>query len=287
LNAGAKFFLYERYNHLFFQKYFDLQMKQGRTILLLLTAIFLLTEIFFNYIVLTNGDDDLLGAGTKTLFFLLFILLFSKRLNWAKWVLSISLILYGILCIMVGFELMAAFYLIGVYHIFFGVYIHKSKALSVFRNDEIKTADTNEDSESFVNTQVVQPKKEYQYPTLVRRYKALLIDSLLVLFTLVLIMVTVQDSDVRTPIMVSSAFIILLSYEPLLTSYSKTVGQRIMKIRVGRRDSPLEKINLLSAYMRWFTKTLLGWLSFVTIHFNSERRAIHDLVSDSVVTNEE
>jgi uncharacterized RDD family membrane protein YckC len=87
--------------------------------------------------------------------------------------------------------------------------------------------------------------------------------------------------------MVASAALILLTYEPILTAYSRTIGQRVMKIRVGRQENPLERINLLHAYIRWFTKGLLGWISFVTINFNPEHRAIHDMASDSVMVNEE
>jgi len=261
-------------------------MRQGRTILLLLMTIFLITEIFFNYIVLTNGDGDFIGTTTKTVIFLLFILLFSKRLTWAKWILSISLVLYGLLCLLVGFELMAAFYFIGIYDIFFGVYIHKSKALGAFRKDNVEIDQTVQATET-TDKRVPVINHEQLYPRLVKRYQALLIDGLLILFTLIIIMVIVQDSDMRTPIMVSSALIILLTYEPFLTSYSKTVGQRLMRIRVGRYEDPGRRISLLNAYLRWFTKGLLGWISFITIHFNPERRAIHDLVSDSVMTNEE
>jgi uncharacterized RDD family membrane protein YckC len=263
-------------------------MRQGRTILLLLTTIFVVTEIFFNYIVLTDGDGDLFGAFIKTFIFLLFILLFTKRLNWAKWTLSILLILYGLLCLLAGLESGAVFYFIGLYDIFFGIYIHKSKALGAFRKDNIETPQAIETAESPKDIEaILSSGQEYQYPRLIKRYKALLIDGLLLLFTLIAIMVIVQNSDLRTPIMVSSAFIILLTYEPFLTSYSKTVGQRLMKIRVGRHGNPLERINLLNAYIRWFIKGLLGWVSFITIHSNPERRAIHDIASDSVMINEE
>jgi len=60
-----------------------------------------------------------------------------------------------------------------------------------------------------------------------------------------------------------------------------------MKIKVGKHDNPGEKIGLLNAYIRWFTKSLLGWLSFITINFNQEHRAIHDFASDSVVVVDE
>ena len=129
--------------------------------------------------------------------------------------------------------------------------------------------------------------REFHSPTLVTRYKALMIDFLLILFALVAIMVAVGESESRTTVMVSSAFILLLAYEPLLTSYSRTIGQRLMRIRVGRYDNPSERIPLINAYIRWFVKGLLGWISFITIHFNDERRAIHDLTSNSVMTSDE
>jgi hypothetical protein len=144
-------------------------MKQGRTILLQLTAIFVATEIFFNYIFLKTGDADFPGTVTKTLIFLLFILLFSKRLTWARWILSVSLILYGLLCLLVGFELMAAFYLIGMYYIFFGIFIHTSKLLGPFRKDSFETVEVATDNEKILTN------NEHLYPQLVTRYKALFI----------------------------------------------------------------------------------------------------------------
>lgn len=255
-------------------------MKKGQTILLLLTIVFLFTEIFFNYIVLTNGDGDITGATSKTVFFLLFILLFSRKLTWAKWLLSISLIIYGFLCLIVGFELMKVFYFIGIFDIFFGFYIHKSKALGIFRDNTIS-------NQVFEDAETTIINHENQYPRLVRRYKALLIDGLLIMFTLIIIMIIVEDIESRTPIMVSSAFIIILTYEPFLTSYSKTIGQRIMKIKIVKYENPQERISLVNAYLRWFTKGMLGWISFISIHSNPQRRAIHDFASDSIMINEE
>lgn len=261
-------------------------MRQGRTILLLLTTIFLLTEIFFNYIVLRNGDGDFFGATIKTALFLLGILLFSKKMNWAKWILSIALVVYGLLCLLVGFELMADFYFIGLYDIFFGIYIHKSRALGAFRKEDLQSDRIVQVKET-IDSEISGLNQDHQYPRLVQRYKALLIDGLLILFTLIIIMVVVQESEFRTPVMVSSALVLLLIYEPFLTSYSKTVGQRIMRIKVRSHRNTDKRITILNAYVRWFVKGLLGWISFVTIHFNPEHRAIHDLASDSVMINEE
>lgn len=129
-------------------------------------------------------------------------------------------------------------------------------------------------------------EQKFEYPRLVRRYKALFIDAVLLMVILITIMIMVQDSNMRTTIMVTSGLIILLTYEPVLTTYSRTVGQRIMKIRVGKLGNPTERIGLTNAFIRWSVKWFLGWLSFVTIHFNPERRAIHDIASSSVMTIE-
>ena len=62
-----------------------------------------------------------------------------------------------------------------------------------------------------------------------------------------------------------------------------TIGNRVLKLRVLKHNTDNEKINLLHAYIRFTVKILLGWLSFITIHMNSENRAIHDFASNSVM----
>jgi hypothetical protein len=150
-------------------------MKQARTLLLVLSGIFLITEMVFNFIVLTKEGGDLFGTFVKTSLLLVFILLYSKKLKWARWILSITLVLYGLLCLVAGLESGPIFYAIGLYDIFFGIYLHKSHALTVFRhpnNGAIEhVSNSNENSETFaVNRRV------YHYPTLVTRYQALFID---------------------------------------------------------------------------------------------------------------
>lgn len=245
---------------------------QGRAMLLLLTLVFLMTEVMFAYFVFTKGGEDLAGVLVKTSFFLILILLYSKKLRWAKWMLSVCLSIYGLLCILTGYELYWVFYFIGVFDIFFAVTLHKATALAVYRHVG------HEESEKTIDNTYT-----HLSPSLVRRYKAVLVDGLLTLLVLVVIMLVVQGSELRTPIMLASAFVIMLTYEPLLTTYSRTIGQRLMKIEVVANGDPAKKITLLNAYVRWFIKSLLGWISFITIHFNSQRRAIHDLASDSMV----
>ncbi len=72
-------------------------------------------------------------------------------------------------------------------------------------------------------------------------------------------------------------------YEPVSMTLGCTLGNYLMKIRVRKFANAGEKINLFQAYIRLIIKFFLGWLSFVTIGFNKERRAIHDLAARTIV----
>jgi len=48
-------------------------------------------------------------------------------------------------------------------------------------------------------------------------------------------------------------------------------------------QEPSKKINIFQAYIRYVTKLLLGFISFLTISTNKERRAIHDMVAFTVM----
>ena len=72
-------------------------------------------------------------------------------------------------------------------------------------------------------------------------------------------------------------------YEPVSMTLGYTLGNYLMKIRVRKFENAEKKINLLQAYIRLVIKFFLGWLSFITIGFNKERRAIHDLAAGTIV----
>jgi uncharacterized RDD family membrane protein YckC len=157
-------------------------------------------------------------------------------------------------------------------------YIHFSKALAVFRTQtqsELKTVTAAQISHTYSN---------YTYPHLKKRYQALLADGVLIMTILIVAMVIMGDSEYRPTVMITLGSILLLLYEPLMTAYWGSVGQQMMKINVRRFDQPEKRLSLLNAYVRWFTKALLGWLSFLTINFNKEHRAIHDFASNSIMT---
>jgi uncharacterized RDD family membrane protein YckC len=72
-------------------------------------------------------------------------------------------------------------------------------------------------------------------------------------------------------------------YEPVSMVLGCTIGNYLMKVRVRKHSHPEQKINLLQAYVRFLVKMPLGWLSFLTIHSNKERRAMHDLAAGTIV----
>lgn len=122
----------------------------------------------------------------------------------------------------------------------------------------------------------------FSYPSLRKRYKAMAIDAMLLLTILVVTMVVMGENENRAIILLILTAALSL-YEPLLTKYSATIGQRLMGIRVRDYDRPTKPAGFWQAYSRTWIKCLLGWLSFITIHYNHEHRAIHDVASSTVV----
>lgn len=253
-------------------------MKQGRLTILLLTALFVLSEILFTYVP-GYSPEEIADSIIKVFLILLFILLFTKRLTWARWTLSVLLILFGSLYLVAAIieETIISYYIVGAFDIFFGIYIHTSKSLKVYRT-KVPMESTEASSEQMI---------EGNYPSLVKRYIALLTDALLQFGFLIVLMLIFQDSEYRPAIMITTAAILLLCYEPLLTVYSGTIGQKIMKLKVRRFGQPDRRLSLMNAYIRWLTKGLLGWISFITINFNTEHRAIHDFASDAIMLDGE
>jgi uncharacterized RDD family membrane protein YckC len=119
------------------------------------------------------------------------------------------------------------------------------------------------------------------YPNALRRYVATVIDAvivwLIVFFSVRLAGET--DLDVVAAVVGIGA---VVAYEPLCTVYGCTLGQVLMRFRV-RTSQGLKRINIGQAYGRFAVKYLLGVISFLTMPARSDRRAIHDLASETIV----
>jgi uncharacterized membrane protein YeaQ/YmgE (transglycosylase-associated protein family) len=129
---------------------------------------------------------------------------------------------------------------------------------------------------------------EIEYPDLKTRVQSIFIDTVLMIILMFLagwILDKInpgqeeEDGWVRALIFISIWGI----YEPVAMTIGCTLGNYLMKIRARRFDNVERKINLFQAYARFIVKMLLGWLSFLTISMNNERRAIHDFAGGSVM----
>jgi len=129
---------------------------------------------------------------------------------------------------------------------------------------------------------------EQEYPELKTRVQSTFIDIVLMAILMfvaawILDKAGVGDEE-ESATMKAIVFIGIWGiYEPLSTTLGATLGNYLMKIRVRKVSDSGKKLNLLQAFVRFAFKFSLGWLSFLTIHFNNQRRAIHDIVAGSVM----
>jgi uncharacterized RDD family membrane protein YckC len=122
------------------------------------------------------------------------------------------------------------------------------------------------------------------YPSLSNRIQSAFIDAVLII-VLMFIATTVLDKFENAPdwIRIVLFFGLWAVYEPLCTTLGCTLGNYMKGIRVRRYTNESKRINFFAAFVRYCIKMLLGWISFLSIHFNPERRAIHDYVVGSVM----
>ncbi|MCF3111191.1 RDD family protein [Niabella sp. CC-SYL272] len=125
---------------------------------------------------------------------------------------------------------------------------------------------------------------EEQYPELTDRIQSTFIDMLFVII-LAFIAGGLLDRYEQVPDWVRMVLFISLFvlYEPVCLVLGCTLGNYLKGIRVRRFSDASRRIGLLQAFIRYPVKVLLGWISFITIRTNPRKRAIHDLVSGTVM----
>lgn len=122
-----------------------------------------------------------------------------------------------------------------------------------------------------------------KYPSILERTKSTLIDTLLLIACMYLFTDLLTNfSNVPNWVKII-LFTSLLMYEPICTAFGATVGNHKNKIRVRKTSDTSKRLNIFQATIRYFFKLVLGWISFVGILMNSKNRAIHDLLSGSVM----
>jgi uncharacterized RDD family membrane protein YckC len=125
---------------------------------------------------------------------------------------------------------------------------------------------------------------EENYPPLSDRIQSTFIDTVLIV-VLMFVFAGLLDKFNNVPDWVRVVMFVglFVAYEPLCMTLGSTLGNYIKKIRVRKNADTTKRINILQAIIRYPIKVLLGWISFLTINSNPKRRAIHDLVSGSVM----
>jgi uncharacterized RDD family membrane protein YckC len=253
-------------------------------------ALFLFGQILLWLVSINDNIAATEEVTIETIMISLFMGLYYAGHRWARWIAAVLLGSLALILAIMTFEgfgfgfLAVAFAYAAVVVILFN---HKG------RTEPLQNAEIDSNA-SDLKEPIAPPKppvadgfyvgdEVYRYPLLLTRYQSLFIDAILFLTIMVVTMVMMGDSESRQMVMISLAVIFSFVYEPLLTTYSATLGQRLMGIRVRDVKNPKERINVFQAYARFLVKWFLGWLSFVTINFNPQHRAIHDWAGSSVV----
>ena len=126
------------------------------------------------------------------------------------------------------------------------------------------------------------------YAFLPERIKAAVIDGIL----LIVAMYAVSEilslfENVPNYVRISIAVLLFLLYDPIFTSqFGGTIGHSYNKIMVKKDAITEQNINLVPALFRFLIKFSLGWVSLLTVTGNQKKKALHDLVVNSVVLRE-
>ncbi|GGG57662.1 hypothetical protein GCM10011414_29370 [Croceivirga lutea] len=124
-----------------------------------------------------------------------------------------------------------------------------------------------------------------QYAMLPDRIKAVVIDSVI----LISAMYAVSElfalfSEVPNTLRMVVFVVIFILYDPLFTSLNgATIGHTYSNISVQQDNEIGKRISFPIALLRFILKSTLGWLSLLTVTSNEKRKALHDIVANSVV----
>lgn len=122
-----------------------------------------------------------------------------------------------------------------------------------------------------------------KYPFMLERIQSILIDSVLIIACMIIFSDVLSNFKNVPDWLRAVLLIFLFLYEPVFTTFGGTIGNNIKGIRVRKNSDKTQSINILQAIIRYFFKLILGWLSFISIFSSSKKRAIHDIISGTVM----
>ena len=124
---------------------------------------------------------------------------------------------------------------------------------------------------------------EEKYPFMIERIQSILIDSILVIACMILFSDVLSNFKDVPNWLRALLLIALFFFYFIATTFGGTIGNNIKGIRVRKNGDEVQSINFFQALIRYFFKLLLGWLSFITIFSSDKKRAIHDIISGTVM----
>lgn len=157
----------------------------------------------------------------------------------------------------------------------------------MFKSNSMEDINTKELAGK-INDSLADSSSTYEgttFPTLVTRIKALVIDFIIIL---IIFTTTSYLIDILGDIPgYAKGFVLIFMiylYDPILTALTgSTLGHKLMKLKVRKYKDPEKKISIPQAFLRYFIKSLFGWISFISVTSNKHKRAIHDLASGSIM----
>lgn len=122
-----------------------------------------------------------------------------------------------------------------------------------------------------------------KYPFMLERIQSIVIDSILIIACMIIFSDVLSNFNDVPNWLRAILLISLFLYEPITTTFGGTIGNNIKGIRVRKNGDEIRSINFFQALIRYFFKLLLGWFSFITIFSSTKKRAIHDIISGTVM----
>jgi hypothetical protein len=92
------------------------------------------------------------------------------------------------------------------------------------------------------------------------------------------------DMDIEELSILLNSRGIFFLYDPIMVSlFGGTIGHLVIRLRVKQYKYETKNLFFVLAFFRFLVKIFLGWLSFLTVSGNKEKRAIHDILPGSIV----
>ncbi len=136
-----------------------------------------------------------------------------------------------------------------------------------------------------MSDQLYESKNNLEYAGVLDRVKAVTADSLIiVLFLIIFTYLFESIGNVTDNARKMALIFIFILYDPIFVSlFGGTIGHMAIGLRVKREKNPERNIIFPLALVRFIVKALLGWVSLLSISGNEKKKAIHDIIVESIV----